>query len=194
VSLATEVAGIRFCASRRHPAPHAAPQGDGGDLYDPDEVRRLFDRMSGSYDRMNLVMSLGFSAVWRRGLLALTVRTSSPRVLDLMSGRGETWPDILRHVPDAEVTAIDFSAAMAAHGAARSRHAYGDGLKTFDADQLDRLAADGVPDAPSLPGRVRGRIPCGRGLPPASRARDPRGAPLLRLRDERQRPTSTLTM
>ena len=138
-------------------------------LYDPADVRRLFDRMATSYDRMNVVMSLGFSALWRRQLLGLVHPTGSPRrVLDLMSGRGETWGEIRRRLPRAEITAVDFSALMVAQARARSRAHFDDrvrlrcedalvsagedasfdvvvsayGLKTFDAGQLQRLAAE----------------------------------------------------
>lgn len=140
-------------------------------LYEPADVRRLFDRMAPSYDRMNLVLSLGFSALWRRQLLSLVRATGSPRrVLDLMSGRGETWAEIERRLPRAEITAVDFSAQMTAQARIRNRARFGGrvrlrqedalagtsqdasfdvvvsayGLKTFDAGQLERLAAEVV--------------------------------------------------
>lgn len=138
-------------------------------LYDADDVRQLFDRMAASYDRMNVALSLGFAARWRRQLLRLVGATGSPRrVLDLMSGRGETWTEIERRLPQAEITAVDFSAQMMAHAQVRSRTRFGGrvrlrredalngtaerasfdvvvsayGLKTFDAPQLERLAAE----------------------------------------------------
>ncbi|PRB02130.1 class I SAM-dependent methyltransferase [Microbacterium sp. MYb64] len=137
--------------------------------YDADGVRQLFDRMATSYDRMNIALSLGFATLWRRQLLRLVGATGSPRrVLDLMSGRGETWTEIERRLPQAEITAVDFSAQMMAHAETRSRARFGGrvrlrqedalngtaahesfdvvvsayGLKTFDAPQLERLASE----------------------------------------------------
>lgn len=137
--------------------------------YDADDVRQLFDRMATSYDRMNIALSLGFATLWRRQLLRLVGATGSPRrVLDLMSGRGETWTEIERRLPQAEITAVDFSAQMTAHAESRSRARFGGrvrlrqedalngtaerasfdvvvsayGLKTFDTPQLERLAAE----------------------------------------------------
>lgn len=137
--------------------------------YDADDVRQLFDRMAASYDRMNVALSLGFATLWRRQLLGLVGASGSPRrVLDLMSGRGETWTEIERRLPQAEITAVDFSAQMMAHAETRSRARFGGrvrlrqedalngtaerasfdvvvsayGLKTFDAPQLERLASE----------------------------------------------------
>lgn len=150
------------------PAP-ASGDGAGASLYDPEDVRRLFDRMAATYDRMNVVLSLGFSVLWRRRLLRLVRATgSSRRVLDLMSGRGETWSAIERRLPQAEITALDFSREMLAEAERRSRARFGGrvrlrredalaqttadasvdvvvsayGLKTFDAGQLKLLAAE----------------------------------------------------
>jgi demethylmenaquinone methyltransferase/2-methoxy-6-polyprenyl-1,4-benzoquinol methylase len=138
-------------------------------LYDPVGVRRLFDRMAASYNRMNVVLSLGFSTLWRHRLLRSVPATGSPRrVLDLMSGRGETWAAIERRLPQAEITALDFSAEMTAQAHRRNLGRFGGrvrprqedaldqttpsasvdvvvsayGLKTFDVRQLERLAAE----------------------------------------------------
>jgi len=145
-------------------SPEATPA-----LYEADDVRTLFDRMATSYDRMNIALSLGFARRWRRQLLGLVGATGSRRrVLDLMSGRGETWTEIERRLPQAEITAVDFSAQMMAHAETRSRARFGGrvrlrqedalngtaerasfdvvvsayGLKTFDTPQLERLAAE----------------------------------------------------
>ncbi|GAA5038320.1 class I SAM-dependent methyltransferase [Microbacterium fluvii] len=113
------------------------------DLFDADRVQGLFDRMARSYDRMNLVMSFGFSSRWRRQLLRL-VGDGQPRsVVDLMSGRGETWGEIVRRFPEAELTAIDFSAQMVALSAARNRDLFGERVIVLHEDAL----SSSVPDA-----------------------------------------------
>lgn len=153
-----------------HTAPSALTAREATDpLYEPADVRRLFDRMAASYDRMNLALSLGFSALWRRQLLRLVPATGSRRrVLDLMSGRGETWAEIERRLPQAEITAVDFSDEMMSQARRRNLGRFGGrvrlrredaleqttatgsvdvvvsayGLKTFDGRQLERLAAE----------------------------------------------------
>jgi len=85
-------------------------------IYDAQYVRGLFDRMSRSYERMNYVMSFGFSARWRRQLLRLVAADDVPprAVLDALCGLGETWPHVRRAFPDARLHALDFSPAMLA--------------------------------------------------------------------------------
>lgn len=123
----------------------AVSRGDA--LYDQGEVRRLFDRMAASYDRMNLVMSLGFSALWRRQALALVDRAPTPvRVLDLMSGRGETWSEIVRRFPGARITAVDFSEGMSAQADARNRTAHDGDVTVLCQDALRTSIADGSID------------------------------------------------
>lgn len=114
------------------------------DLFDPGLVRGLFDRMSRSYERMNILCSFGFSVRWRRQLMGLVPASGSERaVLDAMTGMGETWPQLLRRFPEAEVSALDFSAVMAEHARSRNRGRFGGRVAVLEADMLD----SGIPDA-----------------------------------------------
>ncbi|MGV0947330.1 class I SAM-dependent methyltransferase [Empedobacter falsenii] len=36
------------------------------DIYDPTFVKKLFNKMSNSYERMNYITSFGFSIIWRK--------------------------------------------------------------------------------------------------------------------------------
>ncbi|WP_157981691.1 class I SAM-dependent methyltransferase [Protaetiibacter intestinalis] len=113
-------------------------------LFDPGEVRGLFDRMSRSYERMNVVASFGFSVRWRRQLMALVPPdVQAHRVLDAMSGMGETWSRLLRRFPRSEVAALDFSPRMVAHARERSRDRFGGRFHVYAEDMLD----SGLPDA-----------------------------------------------
>jgi ubiquinone/menaquinone biosynthesis methyltransferase len=114
------------------------------DLYDGAAVRGLFDRMSRSYERMNIVMSFGFSVRWRRQMLRLLPGgPRRPRLLDAMSGMGETWSEVLRRFPDARPTALDFSPRMIEHAATRNRDRFGGAFALACQDMLD----SDLPDA-----------------------------------------------
>jgi demethylmenaquinone methyltransferase/2-methoxy-6-polyprenyl-1,4-benzoquinol methylase len=66
---------------------------DHGDLYDPTAVRELFDEMSDTYERVNLVTSFGFSRRWRRQAvdhLRLQPGETAPRLMTGMGGPGHT--------------------------------------------------------------------------------------------------------
>ncbi|MBT2498856.1 class I SAM-dependent methyltransferase [Agromyces sp. ISL-38] len=71
-------------------------------IYDPRYVRGLFDRMSRSYERMNYVMSFGFSARWRRQMMQLVDRPDEASdVIDLTS--------VVLGIPNAEAAQLILS-------------------------------------------------------------------------------------
>ncbi|WP_317129221.1 class I SAM-dependent methyltransferase [Empedobacter tilapiae] len=62
------------------------------DIYDPNFVKKLFNKMSSSYERMNYITSFGFSIIWRKQFIkTLNRKRSKIKVLDLLSGLGENW-------------------------------------------------------------------------------------------------------
>jgi len=79
----------------------------------PERVRDMFDRISPSYDRMNLLMSMGRDGRWRR----LGVRASGARpgdaALDVCCGTGDFAVELRRAVgPSGRVVGLDFSPQM----------------------------------------------------------------------------------
>jgi demethylmenaquinone methyltransferase/2-methoxy-6-polyprenyl-1,4-benzoquinol methylase len=79
----------------------------------PERVRDMFDRISPSYDRMNLLMSMGRDGCWRR----LGVRASGARpgdaALDVCCGTGDFAVELRRAVgPSGRVAGLDFSPQM----------------------------------------------------------------------------------
>lgn len=117
------------------------------DLYDSAAVRGLFDRMSRSYERMNIVMSFGFSVRWRRRMMRLLPDSAGRRtVLDAMTGMGETWAEVLRAIPDADPVALDFSPRMIEHAATRNRDRFGGRFRLLCQDVLDNDLPDGAFD------------------------------------------------
>lgn len=105
--------------------------------YSPEFVQALFDEMSGSYDRVNLLTSFGFSERWRRQCVAQLQLEKSVLVYDLMTGAGEAWPYILPRIPaDARLVAVDFSAGMLA--LAERKQAKDSRLRLIQHDLLDQ--------------------------------------------------------
>jgi demethylmenaquinone methyltransferase / 2-methoxy-6-polyprenyl-1,4-benzoquinol methylase len=79
----------------------------------PERVRDMFDRISPSYDRMNLLMSMGRDGCWRR----LGVRASGAQpgdaALDVCCGTGDFAVELRRAVgPSGRVVGLDFSPQM----------------------------------------------------------------------------------
>jgi ubiquinone/menaquinone biosynthesis methyltransferase len=137
--------------------------------YNPQHVHDLFNRMSGSYERVNYITSFGFSLRWRRQFLQELPPSSAPlEVIDLMTGMGETWSTVKKHYPHATLSALDFSEGMLSHAHRRNKNSFRNsvtvvqqnllennlagnhydvvlsafGLKTFNAEQLHILAQE----------------------------------------------------
>jgi len=83
-----------------------------GTLAEP-QVRAMFDRIAGVYDRMNAVMTAGLHHHWRRRAADLAELAPGGRALDIATGTGDLAFELTRRVaPDGEVVGADFSENM----------------------------------------------------------------------------------
>jgi demethylmenaquinone methyltransferase/2-methoxy-6-polyprenyl-1,4-benzoquinol methylase len=77
------------------------------------QVRAMFDRIAGLYDRMNTVMTAGLHRGWRRRAAELAEVSPGDRVLDVATGTGDLALELATRVaPGGEVVGIDFSQRM----------------------------------------------------------------------------------
>jgi len=95
------------------PDPAAGePSATPGTLAEP-QVRAMFDRIAGVYDRMNGVMTAGLHHHWRRRAADLAVLAPGAKVLDVATGTGDLAFELARRVaPGGTVVGVDFSEGM----------------------------------------------------------------------------------
>lgn len=92
-------------------ASAAAPLAPGT-LAEP-QVRAMFDRIAGVYDRMNAVMTAGMHHHWRRRAADLTELGHGGAALDVATGTGDLAFELARRVaPGGSVIGADFSEGM----------------------------------------------------------------------------------
>jgi len=138
-------------------------------IYSPEYVKGLFNKMSSSYERMNFITSFGFSIRWRRQFLEpLKQSRHKVEIIDLLTGMGETWNATKNKFPNSNVTVLDFSEGMLKYAKQKSETKFKSeiivlqqdilnnklpsnyydfvtcafGLKTFNDEQLNILALE----------------------------------------------------
>jgi demethylmenaquinone methyltransferase / 2-methoxy-6-polyprenyl-1,4-benzoquinol methylase len=90
----------------------SAPAGAPGALEEP-QVRAMFDRIAGLYDRANAVMTAGLHHQWRRRAGDLAALSPGDRAIDVATGTGDLALELAGRVaPAGEVVGIDFSERM----------------------------------------------------------------------------------
>jgi demethylmenaquinone methyltransferase / 2-methoxy-6-polyprenyl-1,4-benzoquinol methylase len=93
-------------------AAEAVPGSAPGTLQEA-QVRAMFDRIAGIYDRLNSVMTAGLHHEWRRRAIDLAALHPGDRVLDVATGTGDLAFEAAARVgPDGEVVGSDFSERM----------------------------------------------------------------------------------
>jgi demethylmenaquinone methyltransferase / 2-methoxy-6-polyprenyl-1,4-benzoquinol methylase len=119
-----------------------APDNGGGTLEET-QVRAMFDRIAGLYDRMNTVMTAGLHHEWRRRAADLAALAPGDRALDVATGTGDLAFELATRVaPGGEVIGSDFSERMlelarskaSGRGGARVRFESGNALALPYAD------------------------------------------------------------
>jgi demethylmenaquinone methyltransferase / 2-methoxy-6-polyprenyl-1,4-benzoquinol methylase len=119
------------------------------------QVRAMFDRIAGLYDRMNTVMTAGLHHQWRRRAADLAALCPGAHALDVATGTGDLAFELARRVaPGGSVVGADFSERMLelARAKATGRRPGSDAVEVrFEpANALALPYADGIFDAATV--------------------------------------------
>lgn len=88
------------------------PYGEGLDSK-KEQVARMFDGISGRYDLLNRLLSMGIDIQWRRVALRMLRERGIPgRVLDVATGTADLALALAADLPEAEVIGVDLSEGM----------------------------------------------------------------------------------
>ena len=165
-----------------------APAGAPGALDEP-QVRAMFDRIAGLYDRMNSVMTAGLHHEWRRRAADLAELSPGDRALDVATGTGDLALELATRVaPGGEVVGMDFSERMLELARAKAG-----ALVRFESGNALALDyADGEFDAATVGFGARNFSDLQRGLSEMARVVRPGGrVVVLEITTPRRPPLST---
>ncbi|HUE25982.1 MAG TPA: bifunctional demethylmenaquinone methyltransferase/2-methoxy-6-polyprenyl-1,4-benzoquinol methylase UbiE [Solirubrobacteraceae bacterium] len=165
-----------------------APAGAPGALDEP-QVRAMFDRIAGLYDRMNSVMTAGLHHEWRRRAADLADLSPGDRALDVATGTGDLALELATRVaPGGEVVGMDFSERMLELARAKAG-----ALVRFESGNALALDyADGEFDAATVGFGARNFSDLQRGLSEMARVVRPGGrVVVLEITTPRRPPLST---
>jgi demethylmenaquinone methyltransferase / 2-methoxy-6-polyprenyl-1,4-benzoquinol methylase len=171
--------------------------GNGQGTLEEAQVRAMFDRIAGLYDRMNTVMTAGLHHKWRQRAADLAALSPGQRALDVASGTGDLALELATRVgPDGSVLGCDFSERMlelARAKAAGRSDAAAAGEVTFEAANALALPyGDGEFDAATVGFGARNFSDLERGLREMTRVVRPGGhVVVLEITTPRRPPLST---
>jgi demethylmenaquinone methyltransferase/2-methoxy-6-polyprenyl-1,4-benzoquinol methylase len=167
-------------------------KAETGTLAEP-QVRAMFDRIAGGYDRLNSVMTAGLDHTWRRRAVELAQVGPNSRVLDVATGTGDLAFALAEAIgPGGQVVGGDFAEQMlkiAREKAAAGAVGPGTASVTFEqANALLLPHANGEFDAATVGFGVRNFSDLDQGLRELSRVVRPGGHVVILEMTTPQRP------
>ena len=76
------------------------------------QVENMFDTISGNYDGLNRVISLGTDVKWRKKVVQIIADCHPKSILDIATGTGDLALQFSEKIPGAKVVGLDLSEGM----------------------------------------------------------------------------------
>lgn len=77
-----------------------------------EQVEQMFDTISGNYDGLNRVISLGIDQKWRRKVIKLVAKENPTSVLDIATGTGDLALQFAEKTSASKIVGLDLSEGM----------------------------------------------------------------------------------
>ncbi len=104
-----------------------------------EQVATMFDNVSGTYDRLNRIMTFGIDVKWRKKVVQLVSAYNPESILDIATGTGD-FAIMLAQLKPKKIVGLDISAGM-----------LNVGIDKVKAKKLDHLIEMIVGDSENLP-------------------------------------------
>lgn len=77
-----------------------------------DQIRSMFDNISGNYDRLNQMLSLGIERIWKKKLVNAIKETHPKKILDIATGTADIAVLQAERIPNASIIGLDLAPKM----------------------------------------------------------------------------------
>ncbi len=77
-----------------------------------EQVEQMFDTISGNYDGLNRVISLGIDQKWRRKVVEMIAAVQPDAILDIATGTGDLALQFAAKIPASRIVGLDLSEGM----------------------------------------------------------------------------------
>ncbi len=76
-----------------------------------EQVKQMFDNISGNYDFMNRIMTFGIDIKWRKKVVKIVAETKAQEILDIATGTGD-FAIMLAGIKPKKIVGLDISPGM----------------------------------------------------------------------------------
>jgi len=76
------------------------------------QVEKMFDTISGEYDGLNRVISLGSDIKWRKKVIKMVAETKPDTILDIATGTGDLAIQFAQNTTTSKIIGLDLSEGM----------------------------------------------------------------------------------
>ena len=145
------------------------------DLGKKEQVAQMFDNISGNYDGLNRVISLGIDVKWRKKVVKIVGENNPKQILDIATGTGDLALMMADLNPD-RIVGLDISAGMLEVGKQKiSKANLSDKIEMIVGDSEDMPFEDNTFDAITVSFGVRNFANLNKGLTEIARVLKPTG-------------------
>jgi demethylmenaquinone methyltransferase/2-methoxy-6-polyprenyl-1,4-benzoquinol methylase len=140
-----------------------------------EQVAQMFDNISGNYDGLNRVISLGIDVKWRKKVVELVGKNNPKQILDIATGTGDLVLMMAALKPD-RIVGLDISAGMLEVGKQKIAKAnLSDKIEMIVGDSEDMPFDDATFDAITVSFGVRNFANLAKGIKEIARVLKPTG-------------------
>lgn len=153
------------------------PYGEGSKQ---EQIRRMFDKIAPSYDRLNHALSLGIDRRWRRTAVDALGKHKPQQILDIATGTGDFALLLAKRIKPQHIVGADISEGMMAVGREKVKEEGLQNVISFQHEDCMQLSfPDGSFDAVTSSYGVRNFQNLNKGLQEMQRVLRPGGHLLI---------------